>query len=254
MGRPCLVLDNFPVKERDGYLLSQFLLAHLPQTLNVAGSRESSYPGIAEHVRESLRIAQELIAKNTKGAAVEWDEFSEVWTCGPEGAGFYFAEAGMVAEDPDWRPSPGTMRAVSECYWNVTALARKLDLPDPAVLLLPDKDDERVGEFVHGTENSIPLVIVYPDQIARTNAELDMPGTHGIEETILHELAHAYLFSRVPLPPDFTDEFQESACESFCRNRDVEALKRAADRLDAMAEERVDEFAWHNAEEGGVKP
>jgi hypothetical protein len=53
-GRPYLVLGNFPEVGADAGELRAFLEKHRPKVLNVAGSRESSRPGIAAHVAAVL--------------------------------------------------------------------------------------------------------------------------------------------------------------------------------------------------------
>ena len=54
VGRPCLVLGAFPDVQADAVALRAFLEEHRPKILNVAGSRESSTPGIAGHVARVL--------------------------------------------------------------------------------------------------------------------------------------------------------------------------------------------------------
>lgn len=53
-GKPCLILGAFPNVEADATQLATFLRLHSPKVLNVAGSRESSVPGIAAHVEAVL--------------------------------------------------------------------------------------------------------------------------------------------------------------------------------------------------------
>lgn len=50
LGKPCLILGAFPDVAADATQLAAFLRQHAPRVLNVAGSRESSAPGIGEHV------------------------------------------------------------------------------------------------------------------------------------------------------------------------------------------------------------
>ena len=50
VGRPFLVLGAFPDVQGDAAALRAFLELHRPKVLNVAGSRESSAPGIGAHV------------------------------------------------------------------------------------------------------------------------------------------------------------------------------------------------------------
>lgn len=54
VGRPCLVLGAFPNVQADAAALRAFLELNRPKILNVAGSRESSTPGIGAHVRAVL--------------------------------------------------------------------------------------------------------------------------------------------------------------------------------------------------------
>ena len=60
-GRPCLVLrsrdlGSEPSAAHDAQELSAFLVKHGPRILNVAGSRESSAPGISGHVAQVLEL------------------------------------------------------------------------------------------------------------------------------------------------------------------------------------------------------
>ena len=57
VGKPCLILGSFPDVAADATQLAAFLRKHAPKVLNVAGSRESSVPGIAAHVDAVLRSA-----------------------------------------------------------------------------------------------------------------------------------------------------------------------------------------------------
>jgi hypothetical protein len=53
-GRPFVVLANFPNVQADAGELRAFLEKARPRVLNVAGSRESSQPGIGAHVAAVL--------------------------------------------------------------------------------------------------------------------------------------------------------------------------------------------------------
>ena len=53
-GRPFVVLANFPNVQADAEELRAFLEKARPRVLNVAGSRESSQPGVGAHVAQVL--------------------------------------------------------------------------------------------------------------------------------------------------------------------------------------------------------
>lgn len=55
-GRPYVVLSHFPDVKADADELAAFLHRQKPRTLNVAGSRESSQPGVAAHVAAVLEL------------------------------------------------------------------------------------------------------------------------------------------------------------------------------------------------------
>jgi len=55
-GRPYVVLSHFPDVKADADELAAFLHRQNPKTLNVAGSRESSQPGVAAHVAAVLEL------------------------------------------------------------------------------------------------------------------------------------------------------------------------------------------------------
>ena len=65
--RPFVILSHFPDVAADAAELRSFLESHRPASLNVAGSRESSMPGIAAHVAAVLAAvaASMPAAKNT---------------------------------------------------------------------------------------------------------------------------------------------------------------------------------------------
>lgn len=56
-GKPYVVLTGFPDVETDAAKLAAFLAQTKPETLNVAGNRESGTPGIYAHVLAVLAIA-----------------------------------------------------------------------------------------------------------------------------------------------------------------------------------------------------
>jgi hypothetical protein len=55
MGKPYIVLSGFPLIENDITMLCVFLRTYRPQTLNIAGTRESKLCGIHDHVYNVLR-------------------------------------------------------------------------------------------------------------------------------------------------------------------------------------------------------
>jgi len=62
VGRPYLVLGAFPDVQTDAAALRAFLEEHRPKIVNVAGSRESSTPGLGAHVRGVLAAVAAMLA------------------------------------------------------------------------------------------------------------------------------------------------------------------------------------------------
>ena len=67
VGKACVVLGHFPNVQADGDALIAFLVRHTPLVLNVAGSRESSHPGMHAHVKAVLTV----VAAHMKTLAVD---------------------------------------------------------------------------------------------------------------------------------------------------------------------------------------
>jgi hypothetical protein len=68
--RPFVVLSHFPDVHADADDLSAFLERHSPRILNVAGSRESTQPGVAAHVAAVLEaVAARMPAAGLKHVA-----------------------------------------------------------------------------------------------------------------------------------------------------------------------------------------
>jgi hypothetical protein len=155
------------------------------------------------------------------------DTHTNVWYIGPEGTLALLGETaidgfqdGYTDGDPLWEPSRTTRELVHAAYLTVCVYAQKLELPVPAILLLPDDGTDNVGRFINGTENHIPLLVLYTDHLEREAKHLKREVTR----TLLHELAHTAIYANQPNGTD-SPEDEEVVCEDFAITRDPQLVR-----------------------------
>ena len=103
------------------------------------------------------------------------------------------------------------------------AKALGLKLPCVGFTEEPLHDGDSVAVFLHGTESSCPTMVVSIDQHQEREFYL-------LEESVLHELAHAYQWTVLP-QDDWDLDDAEEAAEEFCHAVHREGLKAAVRQL-----------------------
>lgn len=74
-GKNFVILGAFPNRDKDATRLLEFLAQHAPKTLNVAGSRESSVPGLSDHVHDVIVRVLGLIWESQTRFETQYQEF-----------------------------------------------------------------------------------------------------------------------------------------------------------------------------------
>lgn len=137
---------------------------------------------------------------------MKYFEDYQIYYFGPDNSESVISEC---APDYDFRkPSKRLESAVEKQYNFYCEVCEKLNLEKPIILFF--KSDS-MGVFLSGTECLNPTLCL------NTSLKDDQ-----ITDTVLHELAHAYLFSCGVYCE------QEDAAEDFCWDQDYEKLKNFA--------------------------
>ena len=127
----------------------------------------------------------------------------------------------------DYEPAEGDdllEEVLIEVLPGVATEARKLGLRAPFVVLADLSDRSHLARFVDGTESEGPVFLLDP----APTLEFSLPRSF-VEDSLYHELGHAYLRVR---GVEYEDE-EEEVVEEFALTRKRSLLNDYADELEA---------------------
>ncbi len=160
-------------------------------------------------------------------------EVTEIGAEGPDEPGFIMfhprGQRQYQFEEVMWDYAPAEgddllEEVLIEVLPGVAREARKLGLRAPFVVLADLSDRTHLARHVVGTESEGSVFLLDP---APTLEEAGWRLTRGVEDSLYHELGHAYLRSQgVPHYDDMEPE--EEAVEEFALGRDRGVLDRYA--------------------------